>query len=107
MVNREISITSRRQFLAGGWGFGGLALACMLRDEQVAAATALEATAPGVGAAVTALHCPPRAKRVVQPEYNEAGDEVWFSVWSGQDEQSAIVVVDDKTLKLKKVIKLK
>ncbi|HAW22176.1 MAG TPA: nitrite reductase, partial [Pseudomonas sp.] len=45
------------------------------------------------------------AKRVVQPEYNEAGDEVWFSVWSGQDEQSAIVVVDDKTLKLKKVIK--
>jgi len=44
------------------------------------------------------------AKRVVQPEYNEAGDEVWFSVWSGQEEQSAIVVVDDKTLKLKKVI---
>lgn len=45
------------------------------------------------------------AKRVVQPEYNQAGDEVWFSVWSGQEEQSAIVVVDDKTLKLKKVIK--
>lgn len=45
------------------------------------------------------------SKRVVQPEYNEAGDEVWFSVWSGQEEQSAIVVVDDKTLKLKKVIK--
>ena len=45
------------------------------------------------------------AKRVVQPEYNQNGDEVWFSVWSGQDEESAIVVVDDKTLKLKKVIK--
>lgn len=45
------------------------------------------------------------AKRVVQPEYNKAGDEVWFSVWSGQDEESAIVVVDDKTLKLKTVIK--
>ena len=45
------------------------------------------------------------AKRVVQPEYNQSGDEVWFSVWSGQEEQSAIVVVDDKTLKLKKVIK--
>ncbi|WP_408003588.1 cytochrome D1 domain-containing protein [Pseudomonas saliphila] len=45
------------------------------------------------------------AKRVVQPEYNEAGDEVWFSVWSGQEEQSAIVVVDDKTLELKHVIK--
>jgi len=44
-------------------------------------------------------------KRVVQPEYNAAGDEVWFSVWSGKDEESAIVVVDDKTRKLKTVIK--
>ncbi|SHF72280.1 dissimilatory nitrite reductase (NO-forming), cytochrome cd1 type apoprotein [Microbulbifer donghaiensis] len=43
--------------------------------------------------------------RVVQPEYNKAGDEVWFSVWSGLDQPSAIVVVDDKTRKLKKVIK--
>ncbi|WP_284617913.1 nitrite reductase [Aquabacterium humicola] len=45
------------------------------------------------------------AKRVVQPEYNRAGDEVWFAVWSAKDKQSAIVVVDDKTLKLKAVIK--
>jgi nitrite reductase (NO-forming)/hydroxylamine reductase len=44
-------------------------------------------------------------KRVVQPEYNKAGDEVWFSVWSGKEEESAIVVVDDKTRKLKTVIK--
>jgi nitrite reductase (NO-forming)/hydroxylamine reductase len=44
-------------------------------------------------------------KRVVQPEYNKAGDEVWFSVWSGKEEESAIVIVDDKTRKLKKVIK--
>jgi nitrite reductase (NO-forming)/hydroxylamine reductase len=44
-------------------------------------------------------------KRVVQPEYNKAGDEVWFSVWNGKDETSAIVVVDDKTLKPKQVIK--
>lgn len=43
-------------------------------------------------------------KRVVQPEYNQRGDEVWFSVWNGQDERSVIVVVDDKTRKLKKVI---
>jgi nitrite reductase (NO-forming)/hydroxylamine reductase len=43
--------------------------------------------------------------RVVQPEYNAAGDEVWFSVWNGKDQTSAIVVVDDKTRKLKKVIK--
>ncbi len=47
----------------------------------------------------------PGPKRVVQPEYNKAGDEVWFSVWSGQADESAIVIVDDKTRKLKKVIK--
>ena len=45
------------------------------------------------------------AKRVVQPEFNKAGDEVWFSVWSAKNKQSAIVVLDDKTLKLKAVIK--
>ncbi len=45
------------------------------------------------------------AKRVVQPEYNMAGDEVWFSVWSAKDKISALVVVDDKTRKLKAVIK--
>jgi nitrite reductase (NO-forming)/hydroxylamine reductase len=44
-------------------------------------------------------------KRVVQPEFNAAGDEVWFSVWSGKKEESALVIVDDKTLKLKAVIK--
>jgi nitrite reductase (NO-forming)/hydroxylamine reductase len=47
----------------------------------------------------------PGPKRIVQPEYNKAGDEVWFSVWSGKEEESAIVVVDDKTRKLKNVIK--
>lgn len=44
-------------------------------------------------------------KRVVQPEYNKAGDEIWFSVWNGKTEESALVVVDDKTRKLKTVIK--
>jgi nitrite reductase (NO-forming) / hydroxylamine reductase len=44
-------------------------------------------------------------KRVVQPEFNKAGDEVWFSVWNGMDQRSAIVIVDDRTLKLKAVIK--
>jgi nitrite reductase (NO-forming) / hydroxylamine reductase len=43
-------------------------------------------------------------KRVVQPEYNKAGDEVWFSVWNGKDQRSAIVVVDDRTRKLKAVL---
>jgi nitrite reductase (NO-forming) / hydroxylamine reductase len=45
------------------------------------------------------------AKRVVQPEFNRAGDEVWFAVWSAKNKESALVVVDDKTLKLKAVIK--
>jgi nitrite reductase (NO-forming)/hydroxylamine reductase len=45
------------------------------------------------------------AGRIVQPEYNKAGDEVWFSVWSAKNQLSALVVVDDKTLKLKTVIK--
>jgi nitrite reductase (NO-forming) / hydroxylamine reductase len=43
-------------------------------------------------------------KRVVHPEFNAAGDEVWLSVWNGKDQRSAIVVVDDRTLKLKAVI---
>jgi nitrite reductase (NO-forming)/hydroxylamine reductase len=43
--------------------------------------------------------------RVVQPEFNREGTEVWFSVWNAKDKESAIVVVDDKTLQLKKVIK--
>ncbi len=43
--------------------------------------------------------------RVVEPEYNKAGDEVWLSVWNKPTMQSAIVVMDDKTLKVKAVIK--
>jgi nitrite reductase (NO-forming)/hydroxylamine reductase len=44
-------------------------------------------------------------KRAVHPEYNETGDEVWISLWAGKTEPSAIVVLDDKTRKLKNVIK--
>ena len=43
--------------------------------------------------------------RVMQPEYNRAGDEVWFSVWNRDGERAAIVVVDDETRTLKTVIK--
>jgi nitrite reductase (NO-forming)/hydroxylamine reductase len=43
-------------------------------------------------------------KRVLQPTYNQKGDEVWMVVWNPQDLNSAIVVVDDKTLALKAVI---
>ncbi len=44
-------------------------------------------------------------KRVVHGEYNEKGDEIWFSIWAGKTDPSAIVVIDDKTRKLKTVIK--
>ena len=44
-------------------------------------------------------------RRVVQAEYNKEGTEVWLSVWNTKDKASAIVVIDDKTSKLKKVIK--
>jgi nitrite reductase (NO-forming) / hydroxylamine reductase len=44
-------------------------------------------------------------KRTVHAEYNEAGDEVWFSLWAGKTEPSAIVILDDKTRKMKAVIK--
>ncbi len=44
------------------------------------------------------------AKRVVQPEFNKQGTEVWFSVWNGKEQRSALVVVNDKTRKLIKVI---
>ncbi|MGE4280221.1 MAG: cytochrome D1 domain-containing protein [Magnetospirillum sp.] len=44
-------------------------------------------------------------KRTVHAEYNETGDEVWFSLWAGKTEPSAIVILDDKTRKMKAVIK--
>lgn len=43
--------------------------------------------------------------RVTHPEYNAKGDEVWLSVWGPKTGESAIVVMDDKTRKLKAVIK--
>jgi len=44
-------------------------------------------------------------KRVVHPEFDEKGGEVWVSLWAGKTEPSAIVVFDDKTRKVKAVIK--
>ena len=41
----------------------------------------------------------------MQGEYNAAGDEIWFSVWSGQEQESALVVINDRTRELVKVIK--
>ncbi len=44
-------------------------------------------------------------RRVVQGEYNKEGTEIWFSVWNSKEQESAIVVVDDKTLKPVTVIR--
>ncbi len=43
-------------------------------------------------------------RRAVHQEFNKDGTEVWISLWGGKTDQSAIVIYDDKTLKLKKVI---
>jgi nitrite reductase (NO-forming)/hydroxylamine reductase len=43
-------------------------------------------------------------RRAVHPEYDQTGTEVWISLWGGKTDQSAIVVYDDRTLKVKKVI---
>jgi len=44
-------------------------------------------------------------RRVVQGEFNKAGNEIWFSVWNSKNQESAIVVVDDMTLTKKAVIR--
>ncbi|MCC6777774.1 MAG: c-type cytochrome [Hyphomicrobiales bacterium] len=44
-------------------------------------------------------------RRVVQGEFNKDGTEIWFSVWNTKTQESAIVVVDDKTRTLKTVIR--
>ncbi|MBK7648677.1 MAG: c-type cytochrome [Betaproteobacteria bacterium] len=43
-------------------------------------------------------------RRAVHPEFSADGKEVWISLWGGKTDQSAIVVYDDATLTLKKVI---
>lgn len=43
--------------------------------------------------------------RAVHLEYNEKGDEVWVAVWGRKDQVSAILIYDDKTMALKKVLK--
>ncbi|MDO5647873.1 nitrite reductase [Paracoccus sp. (in: a-proteobacteria)] len=43
--------------------------------------------------------------RAVQGEFNKEGTEIWFSLWNAADQESAIIVIDDKTLETKHVIK--
>ena len=84
------------------YGAQGLKL---LREGLPAEAVVRRLVAPDEGREQRQLHVIDAAGRVVQPEYNKAGDEVWFSVWSAKNQESALVVVDDKTLKLTAVIK--
>jgi nitrite reductase (NO-forming)/hydroxylamine reductase len=43
--------------------------------------------------------------RAVHMEYNKAGDEMWVSVWDAKDQQSELVIIDDKTGKITKRVK--
>lgn len=45
-----------------------------------------------------------RGHKAVHMEYNRDGTEVWVSAWGRKDQRGAILVYDDKSLKLKKVI---
>ena len=59
---------TRRDFLTQtGHGFGALALAAMLHDEEAAAAAPSDSIEnAGAGGKLRVLHHPPKAKRVVQ-----------------------------------------
>jgi len=53
---------------------------------------------------IKTIHMPEGANgRMVHMEYNKNADEVWISVYMG--EESAILIYDDKTLELKEMIK--
>lgn len=45
-----------------------------------------------------------RGHKAVHLEYNKQGTEVWVSAWGRKDQQGAIIVYDDKTLEIKKII---
>ncbi len=42
--------------------------------------------------------------RIVHPEFDMYGKEVWVSVWGRKDKPTAIVIFDDRTMKIKRVI---
>ena len=43
--------------------------------------------------------------RVLHPQFDRRGREVWLTVWNESDKQSAIVVVNDESRELKEVIR--
>ncbi|MCB9896150.1 MAG: c-type cytochrome [Planctomycetes bacterium] len=45
-----------------------------------------------------------KGMKQVHMEYNRAGTEVWVAAWGRKDQQGAIIVYDDKTLEVKKII---
>jgi nitrite reductase (NO-forming)/hydroxylamine reductase len=45
-----------------------------------------------------------RGHKAVHMEYNKQGTEVWVAAWGRKDQQGAIIVYDDKTLEVKKII---
>jgi hypothetical protein len=58
---------NRREFLTrNAWGFGGLALASILADDEAQGGSNDVRGGDGEGGVVRVLHHPPRAKRIVQ-----------------------------------------
>jgi nitrite reductase (NO-forming)/hydroxylamine reductase len=47
----------------------------------------------------------PGPRRVLQPAFSQDGSEVWLVVWNPQDLNSAVLVIDDRQLTLKAVIR--
>jgi nitrite reductase (NO-forming)/hydroxylamine reductase len=45
-----------------------------------------------------------RGHKAVHMEYNKQGTEVWVAAWGRKDQKGAIIVYDDKTLEVKKII---
>ena len=43
--------------------------------------------------------------RAVHPQFNLSGSEVWVTLWNRQDQNSAILVLNESTLNVVKVIK--
>ena len=43
--------------------------------------------------------------RVLHPQYNRRGNEVWLTAWNKQNEESFVVVLNDRDLSLKEIIR--
>ena len=43
--------------------------------------------------------------RVIHPQFNKDGTEIWYTLWNRQDLESALVVIDDESREVAQVIR--